>query len=145
MVLLKKLDTVLKCLEKHHSERHHTLISIQEILNKENPEIKWGETLFILNKLNKDGYVDTKEIKIPNTESTEIYYNINFEGRIFNEQNGYVGQNDEKNKFTAIASAQRQANSRMITLTRWIAIATCIAAVYYFLEILKYILSQCDH
>lgn len=130
MTLLKKLDVVLKCLEKHHSERHHTLISIQEILDKENPEVKWGETFFILNKIAMDGFIDTKELPIPDTASKEIYYNINFEGRVFNEQGGYTNRRNQ-DRLTKVNQIF------LVVLTFLIAVGTLVAGWYYVIEIWK--------
>ncbi len=145
MTLLEKLDTVLKCLEKHHSEKHHNLISIQEILDKEQPEVKWGETLFILKKLAKDGYIDTREISIPDSASTEIYYNINFEGRILNEENGYVAKNNSLQAISSLQKRQSILNEKLYRLTIWVAVGTVIAAIYYGIEIIKDFGNHCQH
>jgi len=124
---LEKLDAVLKALEKHHSEKHHDLISMQQILDIEYPQVKFGETFFILKKLVKDGYLDAKDVKIPNTETLNTYYLVNFDGRIFNQLGGYTKR-------------EKIINSELNTakLLNWaIAISGGMAAIYYLLEILK--------
>jgi len=144
LTLLEKLDTVLKCLEKHHSEGHHTLISIQIFLDKEQPEVKWGETLYILKKLAKDGFIDTKEIPIPHTASIETYYNINFEGRILNEEKGYVSKNNALQAISTMQQRQATLYERIYWLTVAIAIGTTVAAIYYGVEILKNFSNHCQ-
>jgi hypothetical protein len=132
LTLLEKLDAVLICLEKHHKEKHHNFISIATILQSEQPEINFGEITFILNKLKKDGFIDTQEIPIPTTDSTEIYYNINYEGRIWDEQGGYTNQKTQ--------DLLSRANQKVLVFLTWIiAIATAVAAVYYGIEVWKHL------
>ena len=142
MTLLKKLDATLICLQKHHKEKHHNLISIATILQTEQPDIDFGEIKSILNKLKKDGFIDTQEIPIPTTDSTEIYYNINFEGRIFNEQGGYDRRNEQNNELTVLRKQQHSLQVQNRNLTIAVAIGTTVAALYYGLEIFKYFFTQ---
>lgn len=137
---LEKLDIVLLCLEKHHSERHHNFISIAGILQEEHPEIDFGEIQSALNKLVKDGYVEIREV---GRESiTDIYYMITFEGRIWKEQGGYQCEKKENDRINALADAQQEASVRMVLLTRIVAIGTSVAAIYYLLEVVKYFLHR---
>lgn len=132
MTSLEKLDIVLLCLEKHHSEKRHDLISIAQILDKEKSGVEFGEINSILIKLQKDGYVHIQETAIGD------FFMITFEGRVFNEQGGYVEMQQEKNRISLLEAAQRAANVRMVLLTRIVAIGTSVAALYYLLEMVKY-------
>ena len=127
---LEKLDAVLMALEKHHSEKHHDLISVQQILDIENPQVKWGETSFILKKLVRDNYIDARDVKIPNTESYNTYYMINFDGRILNQSGGYY------RKFTKEKSLLRRIRLQNILL----AFGAVVAGIYYLKEIVMFLI-----
>ena len=105
----------------------------------------------------KDGYIkETEELsKTDGFQNTNIkYYSLTADGLDFE---GYVNSNysklslEQENKLLRLSQIELNrstlsTNRRMICLTRWIALGTIIAALYYLIEILKFykILCVCN-
>lgn len=132
LIHLEKLDTVLKSLEKHHSERHHDFIAVLEDLEKDKTNIDFGELTYILNKLHKDGLIDIKKVPIKgNAEPTDYYY-INFEGRLLNELDGYSNkflQEKRQQEYTDQLAKSTLATNKSVALTNKIQIVALILTI----------------
>ena len=138
MTSLEKLDAVLKSLEKHNSERHHDFMAVLEDLKKDKSGVDFGELKAIVKKLHKDELIDIKEVPVKGNANPDEYYYINFDGRVLNEQNGYVGQKTEKIRLTTLAERQASLTSGLFWLTVVLAVSTAVAALHYGLEIRTY-------
>lgn len=103
--------------------------------------INQRELSLILFKLIKDGFVETKRIR--DTYPTNCYY-ITFEGVLFKEQGGYDQKLITANQAKYNLSYQISLYSNLNRLTFWIAFGTSVAAVYYGIEIGKWIYN-CFH
>jgi DNA-binding PadR family transcriptional regulator len=131
LTTIAKLDAVLDCLNKHRTEKHHKLEDLAPLLNEEYPSVDFGEITSILNKLEKDGYIefDDRMVGIADEFSkTRRVYRITFEGRHFIENGGYV---EEKKSMAArkrwedgfVERAERNAE-RLNRLTLLLGIGT---------------------
>ena len=150
---IKILDELLKFLSKtEHTEFAYIRNEIEQKSNflKEidNPTLHSA-----LLKLVKDGYVNQKSKngtdQLFNSPRTYDYYTISFEGLVFIDCGGYENQirknqsiESLKNEMTeqqnAFEEKQVRFQGQIAFLTWIIALGTLIAAVYYFLEILKF-------
>src|SRR6267154_4771535 len=93
----KKLDAVLRYMEKGGLPRYETGIQISKGLKIEKSE--QTELYLILNKLVKDGVIDYKEVELPNPTGVKRVkpiidreYIINFEGLFLIQSEGYLQQ-----------------------------------------------------
>jgi len=100
------------------------------------------ELSLILEKLVKDEFVKKEKI-FRNTDPTYYYYYVSFEGAVFNERGGYkqdiINHHSEKNRVETLASYQHEQADTLNTLTRRILYVTVIAALYYLIEICKWL------
>lgn len=140
MTLLEKIDSVLKCLYDHSGENPNSELIRSKL--KDFP-IDIGEIRDILMKLTIDGLI---YCEINGQIGTVFYdnarYLISFEGKFFYETVGSFSEkmrrdNAEDNRVKSLASSQQIQSEKLTTLTRWISVATCVAAIYYLLEIIK--------
>lgn len=102
-----------------------------------------SELLRILRKLEKDGYVYTVERKSDIFKTVVTKYCITFEGELFSQIGGYkqqiINDGSENTRLEKIESAAT-ANRKTVTALTWIiAIGTAIAAIYYAVEVMKYL------
>ena len=144
---IQKIDEVLSYLNK---QKYPPVKTIGEITNDLSDTIKsdQSELLLILEKLKKDGNVNTEERNIHvindsvDTFYKETLYIITYEGKLLCDQNGYsqkvINQNAENIRVAALEKSQKMYANRMIYLTIAIAFSTVVAAVYYSIEIWKY-------
>jgi ABC-type multidrug transport system permease subunit len=130
---LEKLDIVLQYLEKNHSKKRHTLISLAQDLH--GTGVDFGELTSILNKLRKDGYI---EFRGEDYGSADEIYMINFEGRVFNAQGGYVLQRKLSLKQLKSQDRTLAIQGQIVVLTLVLAIGTLISGIYYGIEIWKF-------
>jgi hypothetical protein len=126
---VQKLDKVLKIL---NINQRMTIaeISAQPIIN-----LTADDIILILQKLVKDNYVKRYQPGKYASPFTETTYKITFEGNVFIEQGGYVNEAEakalEKTRIESLAAYQLEQSDTLNRLTKWIALASCIAAVYY--------------
>jgi hypothetical protein len=129
MTSLEKLDAVLQTIIDNRFKQHITL----ELLFKlhEKMGVEFGEVTSLLNKLQKDDYVDVVKTKIPDTESYSSYYTVNFDGLVFNEQGGYMGEVLERQRLTTVENRQQSLNVKVFWLTVVLALSAFVAALWY--------------
>lgn len=121
---LQKLDAVLLTLEKYHSKGHLNHDRLLAALRVEYPGQEFfGILLAVLDKLKKDGYVRFMDKFFDNGERA---YMITFEGRVFNEMEGYWKKWNDQRK-----ESWPKRN--------WLL----VAAITYFMGILPLILKEC--
>ena len=99
----------------------------------------------ILNHLIKDEYLSItthnvwKQIGIGTSQVNEIRYHATFEGKVFNDLNGYAGnsirRNAENIRLDKIEKNQRVHRVWMTWLTAILAVGTTLAAIYYCVEL----------
>lgn len=122
---LQKLDKVLEILHDYHTEK--TNPNIAELLLKANDQITLSESHLILNKLIADKYavaIHNDSINALVTEK-QLTHKITFDGLIFIEYGGYVGQNN------LIKARYRKE----VAYTISVGIGTALAGLYGLLEI----------
>ena len=144
---IEKLDAVLNVLDdsyKAQIAKHITVpigqLPLEEIilfLNNFFIQIYRYDLNLILNKLMKDDFVDQ------GIDSHKTVYSISIEGSVFYEQGGYQQRILEANQAKYNLSYQISLSNKLNRLTGWIAFGTSVAAVYYLLEIVKWVLSLC--
>ncbi len=128
---IDKLDTVLTFLYDNYSKYRFTLPVLATQLIKEFPQLDlWGELVSILNKLEKDEFVEFDDRDDPNR-----VYRITFEGKLFKQLGGYK----EKDKI------EKAKNLRMNLQNFAIALGTSVAGAYYLLEIIKFVVKHFYH
>lgn len=83
----------------------------------------------IIRKLQRDGYIDVvreKKVVADNVYNDTDLLQRNFDGDLFILQGGYVQQRkdveSEKTKLADLEQRQFEQETRMVTLTRWVAI-----------------------
>ena len=99
----------------------------------------------ILDKLEKDGYIDFvikegyKEVgPAHGAQKVQIkQYTITWDGIYFLKMGGYINKEWEIVRLKNVENGLQNVQVRMVRLTRWIAVATVAAALYYLLEIYK--------
>ena len=153
MEYIKILDELLKCLsETEHTEFRY----IRNDVNEKSDFLKDIDNSTLhsaLLKLVKDGYVNQESEnttdQIFNTPKTNHYYKISFEGSFFIKNGGYENQyhknqniensrNEMIERQNALEEKQSRNQTQLVVLTWIIALGTFVAAVYYFLETLKF-------
>jgi len=118
------------------------LITEKDLTKHISTEIIQNERLLkILNKLIKDNFLKT-EIRELNTGIESVYI-ITFDGLVYDELGGYNATYLENNKLKNILEQQNKNQEQIKYLTIIIAIGTGMAAIYYFLEIVKYFSKCC--
>ncbi len=130
MTSLEKLDFVLNAMDKVFWEEYRTLTEItkdSKILGK----ININELPAIINKLNKDAYIDfelndSKDIIF----DSEKKYRITFEGKLLNESGGYRWKIKRESTLTNLQSLQ----------TWVIAIGTALAGLYGIYQLINALL-----
>lgn len=132
---LQKLDKVLEILHDYHIEKVNP--NIAELLLRANDQITLPESYLILNKLIADKYAIAIHDDSLNALVTEkqLTHKITFDGLVFIEQGGYLMEQEtissEKARIESTIIFQREQTLYLNRLTFWIAVASCIAAVYY--------------
>ena len=141
MTSIEKLDSVLEYFSNIQIENKY--IREEDILLHFNNKVVQGrdELLKILKKLEKDEYLEVKLRSVNNNYNNPIpHYILTFEGDYFiRYEGGYLGKvnkNLESERLLEYYRELQSSQSRKLNiLTRWIAIGTIIAAVYYIGEI----------
>jgi len=141
----EKLDSVLSFFVTSPSAKGYSNLEFilkklweENILTPEGLEIQK-----ILNKLIKDGYIDYTEHEVYEQTGSfagrkfERVYSATWEGIYFYEIGGYRQSFNEKKRLNNLETNVQKLNKRAYLLTLIIAIGTSIAAIYYFIEILK--------
>lgn len=116
----------------------------------------WANIHLILHKLLDDKYANVALIQTTHVDAAgksdcvmSERYSITFIGRIFIANGGYVGEyarnNEDKIKIDAATTYQREQADTLNRLTGRILIVTGIAAIYYSLEIIKFVYSAFHH
>ena len=82
----------------------------------------------ILNKLKKDGYLDTKEITPTSSDKSYPLYSVTLDGKFFSNKGGYTHQYELDNRTIRTAKI----------LNATIAISGGVVAVYYVFEIIRH-------
>ena len=123
---IQKLDHVLGILAEGTSNT-----SVAKIVLKSKEKISGTDTLFVLDKLVKDGYVNHLGGNLPAnvTINTALSYSITFEGLVFHQQGGYTAEN-QNNK--------RKAKREKVYIIA-VGVGTALAGVYGFFEIARWI------
>lgn len=146
----KKLDAVLTYMANHGNPEFETANEMAKGLKYQERESI--ELHLILNKLIKDGFVEFRETKrsfeVPGRKREKISeYIITFEGLYLQQNGGYLQQEKksraENIRLDKLDKSQRANTANMVLLTRWIALASIVAAVYY-LYLLVQSLCQCE-
>ncbi|WP_183567579.1 hypothetical protein [Mucilaginibacter sp. SP1R1] len=142
--LLQKLDSVLIYLEQ---QKQPPIRSISEISRDLISLTNESELLLILNKLISDGYAQFEDRQVVYVDeegeytSKIRYYIITFDGRFFILTSGYVKENKSISynsaRMDTLKVDQIKRDKSIKNLTVWIAIASCIAGIYYLIEIYK--------
>ncbi|MGO4921620.1 hypothetical protein [Maribacter spongiicola] len=150
---IKILDELLIFLSKTNENQFPY---IKNELEKESDFLKNIENSLLhaaLLKLVKDGYVneESEEYTDPlfKTPKINYFYKISFEGLVFMNHGGYENlirknqtlenlRNEMTERQNALEEKQVRFQGQIVFLTWAIALGTLIAAVYYFLEILKF-------
>jgi hypothetical protein len=153
--LIEKIDDVLYALS--NATYPITENNIFKLLYEKSVEITHRELEAMLAKLVKDGYIVQFTLPL----GTDITYQITFDGMMIAYEGGYESlvwlknknvrleknqiemqktQTEMMTKQLDIMSEQTQIQKSVKALTKWIAIATIIAAIYYSVELLKIIL-----
>jgi hypothetical protein len=147
----QKLDNVLALLSKDGNPCFEALESIATGMTRQDKY----ETYLILNKLIKDGYVEFSD-HIRNDTTKEMNgpvrkYIISFEGLDFLlNRGGYQElerirvKSDQTHDLLlsheeSIKADQIKRDESLKKLTRWIAVGTIIAGIYYLLETVRLI------
>ncbi|MGF7040138.1 hypothetical protein [Mucilaginibacter lappiensis] len=143
-VLLQKLDSVLIYLEK---QKQPPIKSIGEISKDLVSLTNESELLLILNKLISDGYAQFEDRQIfyedeEGEYSSKVrYYIITFDGRFFVLTSGYAKENElisyKDARLNTLEVDKIKGEKSIKNLTVWIAAGTCIAGIYYIIEIYK--------
>lgn len=134
---LEQIDFVLNFLKSKQDLDASFSYMIIENHIKRTPELNITITILreILKKLVNDGYISEKI-----TPGIQPIYNVSFEGLVFE---GYVHENEanqkEQERLRILENRQLALSRRMNVLTLVVAIGTTVAAVYYLLEIVKYL------
>lgn len=132
---LQKLDKVLKILNDYHLEKINP--NIAELLLKADDQITLSDSYLVLNKLIADKYTIAIHDESVNAIAMdkEVTYKITFDGLVFIEQGGYQIEQElissERTRIESTIIFQREQTLYLNRLTFWIAVASCIAAVYY--------------
>ena len=140
MTLLEKIDTVMQFLYEH-SGKNPNFPYIKDGLKDK--EIDEGEIRDILIKLKKDGLMYCEGGGIMNTEYSDYgHYLISFDGKFFWEtEGGFIKKMSkdasENTRLQTLETSQQIQSGKLTSLTRWIAVATCVAALYYILVIIE--------
>jgi len=144
----EKLDAVLKHLNTIYPARSPSL-GITDILNKAK-NLGWGTRHVdsILNKLINEGYVEFEVQEkmsrgISGHKNTETFYQITFDGQEFIERGGYTRQRQVDLKFASeeenLKTLENRLKKKTVIQNRWLVAIGSVAAVYYLLEIVKFI------
>lgn len=129
---IKMLDDVLNCLCMSGENDYHlcTITQIHDSLMEKGINIGEVNIVFIVRKLQKEGYIELVEVESGKVESCII----NFDGKVFKEMGGYSGRfNREK----ALYLRQNFYDKSLTFLTAVIAVGTVVAALYYLTELYK--------
>ncbi len=91
----------------------------------------FSEELFSLafEKLQKQGYI-TKE---------DHYYKVTMDGLLFQKYGGYESTHQEVRIDSSRDYKEHLLSRQMAFLTRWIAVGTCVYALYCIFEVIKWI------
>lgn len=142
MDLLKILDDVLEQIS--NTKGVHTLLSVQVIVT--NDEVNMETVENCIDKLIEDGYVfeDTYTDYMSEAKpKTFPVFKVSFSGQFFLSRGGYqsefLRENSERIRMFAIETQQMENNQQIVLLTKWIAGGTIMAAIYYLIEILKWV------
>ena len=157
--ILQKIDLVLKAIAQNsHPLNASPDISYRELYNilterGFNNAYIIGEFKLIIAKLLRDGYVASRKggethIDTDGNKNTYVvhYYSVTFEGIVFIESGGYIGQNEERKKTSNAQRSLHQLQQQQTKMQRWIVILTFVlagtaipSALYYILEIIDWI------
>lgn len=96
----------------------------------------------IIEKLEEDGYVKSFQVKAKDVHSgedkTDWMFKASLQGKNFYARGGYLGEFERhvlsENRKNQLEKSQVQ----IANLTKWIALGTIIAAIYYTIEILNF-------
>jgi len=138
---LKQLDDLLTSLYNHRSEKHFTFTDIAELIQEEHSEIAFGDILFILSRLERDGYIlyDDRAVKAGDQSFSDRVYRITFDGKYWIERGGYqaalIHENAGNRRLGKLETTQIQYQIWLIWLTVILAVGTLIASLYYITEL----------
>ena len=150
MTPIEQIDAVLKLLAEDETLQPYAsdgeILAALIVKYPESEHLGYGmDTLRILNKLVKDGYVDFKE---DNFKSGHILierpnkYFITFDCGLFHQQGGYAeqlrNQNSHDARMESLEDSAKANRQWMLWLTVLVALGTTVAASYYLLEILNH-------
>lgn len=137
--LTDKADNVLKFLAT--SPFAKPLITFDDI-HKHTPFDQQAYVLKqIIEQLEKDEYI-SQEIREENYNGENrkmTYYKITLKGEFFSNLGGYNYLTLEKASLDELKNQNKKISKQMLCLTRIIAFGTLIAAVYYGIEIIKFL------
>ena len=133
MTTLERLDSMLQVFVDNRFKQQIDLAYLYKESGKMG--IEFGEVSDVLRKLLADGYLEMIESGTPNTDDYKVFYKVSFNGLVFNEQKGYTNQR--------IQDHLSRANQKSLVFLTWvIALGTAVAAVYYGIEVWKFL---CHH
>lgn len=152
---LEKLDLILK----EVADNSNPDITLHQIFSKltDNGQNSaylggWSKVELIVIKLVDDKLIERltisgSHIYQDGNSHSHIYnsYCITFDGEVFHQEGGYMGrfnrENADKFKNEATKSFQLEQTLILNKWTKWIFRATLVAAIYYLLEISKFLYS----
>ncbi len=157
----KILDGILRYLLKNGNKSFTYIKEDSQLKSEFAVDIDNNTLASAFVKLVKDKYVNINEqtigLKMDNSPRNINYYNISFEGIIFIKNDGYEKehQNNQKIEIESAEMKKRQflleekhssIQFQLLVLTWVIAIGTSVAAIYYLLEVLKFlgVLTSCS-
>ncbi len=154
MTSIEKLDLVLNIIARKVPRYMNIDEIIVEIHKSIDTEEYFKFVLFdlqmMIEKLIEDGYVKTIELKPTNlntgkSDGLVIHYKPTFKGKFLSETGGYAGLDEqrlaENIRVEKIETYQLEQAATLNKLTGGILIVTAIAAVYYLIEVSKWIYS----
>jgi|GEM_PF-6080035 len=137
MTPIQKLQHVLDVLAKTEIVER----SLVDINNMVSSQIDLIELSLILDRLEKDSFVKTRNFTIQ--FGTTKYYTITFDGKVFSEQGGYIKDLELKEAEIAKLQSEKLFQDKQAKALRssqiWIMIGTLVAALYYLGELIKFL------
>ena len=143
-----KLDAVLSIIVKNVPK----YISDRDLVRKLKEQKVYNYLLLdyglVIDKLVDDGFITIIKLNHVNINSGEVEkdvtnYKPTFNAVFFFQNGGYNGQYQQKIAESVqvgeLRTRQMRLQTKLNRLTCWIAVGTCLAAVYYLIEILKYL------
>lgn len=133
MTTLKKLDSMLQVFVDNRFKQQIDLAYLYKEFVKMG--IEFGEVSDVLRKLLADGYLEKLESGVPDTDDYRVFYKVSFNGLVFNEQDGYMGEVLEKQRLVKLEGRERRLSLATFRLTVVLALSAFVGALYYCVDL----------